>query len=151
EAAAFLLLRNGTKPTPGKTPMAMVLGVATGVEKGHRYSEEVYRGDGLTGTFRQLFGSVPQNQEKVRTVYAGFNGENFWAKEWGVAYLRNGEKFDEKFRMEHPVDCFGDPGAGLGPLMVGLAAIGMQKRHLNGPCLVWCSSDREERGAVVIR
>jgi 3-oxoacyl-[acyl-carrier-protein] synthase-1 len=150
EGAGFLLLSRGTNSIPRKTPLAIVLGVATGVEKGHRYSEEVYRGDGLASTIQRLFGSVPQKKEKVRTIYAGFNGENFWAKEWGVAYIRSQDNFETDFRVEHPADCFGDPGAALGPLAVGLAAIGMQRGYLKGPSLVWCSSDREERAATVV-
>ena len=132
-------------------PMARVVAVATGVEKGHRYSEEVYRGEGLASTVQELFASVPSASEPARTVYAGFNGESFWSKEWGVTYLRSKNKFDEPLRMEHPVDCFGDPGAALGPLMIGLATVGMQKGYLKGPSLIWCSSDREPRGAAVIQ
>jgi|CXWL01.1.fsa_nt_gi 3-oxoacyl-[acyl-carrier-protein] synthase-1 len=131
--------------------MARVVAVATGVEKGHRYSEEVYRGEGLASTVQELFASVPSASEPARTVYAGFNGESFWSKEWGVTYLRSKNKFDEPLRMEHPVDCFGDPGAALGPLMIGLATVGMQKGYLKGPSLIWCSSDREPRGAAVIQ
>lgn len=151
EGAGFLLLRSATKPITGKAPLAMVLGVATGTEKGHRYSEDIYRGDGLAATLQQLFRSVPQNREKVRTVYAGFNGENFWAKEWGVAYMRSQANFETDFRVEHPADCFGDPGAALGPITVGLAAIGMQKGYLKGSSLVWCSSDREPRAATLVQ
>lgn len=151
EGAGFLLLRSGTKSTSDRSSMAIVLGVATGVEKGHRYSEEVYRGDGLAGTLQQLFDSGPPHQEKVRSVYAGFNGENFWAKEWGVAYMRSQEQFETDFRVEHPADCFGDPGAALGPITIGLAAIGMQKGYLKGPSLTWCSSDREPRAAALVQ
>jgi 3-oxoacyl-[acyl-carrier-protein] synthase-1 len=151
EGAGFLLLASDKVLSAEQKPMARVVAVATGVEKGHRYSEEVYRGDGLAGTMQMLFESAPPSSELVRTVYAGFNGENFWAKEWGVAYLRSKDKFDETFRTEHPVDCFGDPGAALGPVTVGLAAIGMQKGYLDGPSLIWCSSDREPRAAALVQ
>ncbi len=149
EGAGFLLLSSGLKNTAGK-PIASIAGVTTGAEKGHRYSEEVYRGNGLADTFQELFASVPLAPKKVKTVFAGFNGESFWAKEWGVAFLRSRDKFDDRFRMEHPADCFGDAGAALAPLMLGLGAIGIQKAYLKEPCLVWCSSDREERGAAVL-
>ena len=151
EGAGFLLLSANANDSSDKEPIAFIAGVTTGVEKGHRYSDEVYRGDGLASTVQELFTTVPTLAEKVRTVFAGFNGENFWAKEWGVTYLRSKDQFDDKFRMEHPVDCFGDPGAALGPLMLGLGVIGAQKGYLNGPCLVWCSSDRQERGAAIIQ
>lgn len=151
EGAGFLLLSSDKAVPSNKKPLARVVAVATGIEKGHRYSEEVYRGEGLANTVQQLFESVPSDSEPVRTVYAGFNGENFWSKEWGVTYLRSKDRFDEPLRMEHPVDCFGDPGAALGSLMIALATVGMQKGHMKGPSLIWCSSDREPRGAAVIQ
>jgi len=52
--------------------------------------------------------------------------------------------------VEHPVENFGDPGAALGAILLGRAAIGLQRGYRQGPCLVWCSSDREERGAAMI-
>ena len=85
------------------------------------------------------------------SVYSSLNGESFWAKEWGVASLRFHSRFEKALRVEHPVECFGDPGAALGPLMVGLAAIGLTRGYRKGPCLVYCSSDREERAAVLVR
>lgn len=151
EGAGFLLLSSEMAVAERQKPMARVMAVASGVEKGHRYSQEVYRGDGLANTVQQVFESVPSTSEAVRAVYAGFNGENFWSKEWGVAYLRSKEKFEEPLRMEHPADCFGDPGAALGPVMIGLATVGMQKGYLKGPSLVWCSSDREQRAATLVQ
>lgn len=151
EGAGFLLLSGDKAKPPELKPMVRVEAIATGVEKGHRYSEEVYRGDGLAETFQSLFKSIPSSSEKVRTAFAGLNGESFWAKEWGVAYLRSKDRFVDDFRLEHPIDCFGDTGAALGPLMIGLAVIGMQKNYIEGLCLIWCSSDREERGAALIK
>lgn len=150
EGAAFLLLTAPYKSTSDQGQISRIAGAATGVEKGHRYSEEPYRGDGLASTIQELFAAIPSVKDNVQTVLAGFNGENFWSKEWGVAYLRSKERFQENVRIEHPADCFGDPGAALGPLMLGLGAVGMQKGYLDGPCLVWCSSDRQERGAALI-
>jgi 3-oxoacyl-[acyl-carrier-protein] synthase-1 len=150
EGAAFLLLSTGKKVVSAKTRSAWIAGTATGVEMGHRYSEESYRGDGLASTVQELFAAIPSVKDNVQTVFVGFNGENFWAKEWGVAYLRSKERFQENVRIEHPADCFGDSGAAMGPLLLGLGAIGMQKGYVEGPCLVWCSSDREERGAALI-
>lgn len=151
EGAGFLLLALDKAVFAEQKPMVRVVAVSTGTEKGHRYSDEIYRGEGLANTVQQLFAAVPSSGEPVRTVFAGFNGESFWAKEWGVTYLRSKEKFEEPLRMEHPVDCFGDPGAALGPLMIGLATVGMQKGYLKGPSLIWCSSDREQRGATLVQ
>ena len=57
------------------------------------------------------------------------NGENYFAKEWGVSYIRNRSRFDADHGMHHPADCFGDTGAACGPLMVGLAALGIARGY----------------------
>lgn len=151
EGAAFLLLSTTRRGWPEERSLcARILGVGTGQEEGHRYSEKPYRGEGLAQAFQHLFEPLTQQVAKVRTVYAGLNGESFWAKEWGVAYLRHAAYFEEQFHTEHPVEFMGDPGAALGPMMVALCVQGLQKGYREGPCLVWCSSDREERGATLL-
>ena len=152
EGAGFMLL--GAPEQMKQTDLkgiARIGAVGNGCEKGHRYSQEVYRGDGLAEAFQALFASAPASCGKIRTVFAGLNGENYGAKEWGVAYMRSKERFEEDFKLQHPVDCFGDTGAALGPLMICLAAIGIHKGYVNAPCLVWCSSDREDRAAAIIQ
>lgn len=148
EGACFLLL--SSPRVRGLTPLARVAGTAMGKELGHRYSDLPYKGDGLAQTFQSVLAAANASPGEVRTVYAGFNGENFWTKEWGVAFLRSKDKFAESFSVEHPVDCFGDTGAALGPLMIGIAADNLSKGHVESGCLVWCSSDREERGAALL-
>jgi 3-oxoacyl-[acyl-carrier-protein] synthase I len=151
EGACFLWLGAAGRGRRSRIqPLATVEGVGAGQEPGHRYSEEPYRGEGLAESFHALFASRPASAPRVRSVYAGLNGESFWAKEWGVAYLRSKARFSEDMSIHHPVENLGDPGAALGPLMVGLAAIGLQRGYRRGPCLVWCSSDREERGAALL-
>jgi 3-oxoacyl-[acyl-carrier-protein] synthase I len=144
EGAAFLLLGKS------KSSLARITGVGLGSEKGHRYSKEPYRGDGLADAFRAAFASRPANAPKVHTVYAGFNGESMPAKEWGVAYLRNKDHFADPFAVEHPADVIGDAGAALGPIMVVLAALGIAGGHRSEACLVWSTSDREPRAAAIV-
>jgi 3-oxoacyl-[acyl-carrier-protein] synthase-1 len=149
EGAAFLLL--GPRGGAGGRAIARVVAAASGVETGHRYSKEPYRGDGLAAAFQSVFATRGAAEEPVTSVLAGLNGEHFGAKEWGTAYLRSKEHFVDDIALAHPVDCFGDAGAALGPLLVGLSAIGIQKGYLREPCLAWCSSDRETRGAALLR
>ena len=152
EGAGFLWLgAEGHGRRSHLEPLASIEGVGTGREPGHRYSQEPYRGEGLAEAFRALWASNRTSASPIRCVYAGLNGESFWAKEWGVAFLRARARFAEDVNLHHPVENFGDPGAALGPLMLGLAAIGLQRGYRRGPCLVWCSSDREERGAALMR
>lgn len=151
EGAAFLLLmRYESAMREGREIIARIEEAAIADEPGHRYSDEPYRGAGLDSAFRQVFG-MSGASNPVRTVYAGLNGENFSSKEWGIAHLRHRARFVENVRIEHPADTFGDTGAALGPMMLGLAALGMQKKYRVSPCLVWCSSDKAERAAALLQ
>jgi 3-oxoacyl-[acyl-carrier-protein] synthase-1 len=150
EGAGFLLLTQAsTAKKYGLAALASVSRVAVGFEPGHLHSSEPYRGDGLADVFRQLsaLGAV---QAPIGEVYSSMNGENHWAKEWGVAYLRNKQIFHEQHGMHHPADCFGDTGAACGPLMVGLAALGIRQGYRKAPALVYGSSDVGPRCAVVV-
>jgi 3-oxoacyl-[acyl-carrier-protein] synthase I len=152
EGAAFLALAPvNARRSSGPRAVARVAGVGLGTERGHRYSSEPYRGDGLAEAFRNLLEPLGSDEDPVRCVCAGFNGESLPAKEWGVAYLRNAERFAEGFAVEHPADCIGDAGAALGPILLGLAALALEDGHREGPCLVWSTSDREVRGAALLR
>jgi 3-oxoacyl-[acyl-carrier-protein] synthase-1 len=147
EGACFMLLGSASA---GGQPVAHVVGAAMGMEAGHRYSEETYRGDGLAQAFQALFAIDAAADEPVRTVFAGLNGENFGAKEWGAAYLRSKEQFADDMELHHPVDCFGDAGAALSVLLVALGAIGIRGQYVRTPCLAWASSDHAERGAALL-
>jgi 3-oxoacyl-[acyl-carrier-protein] synthase-1 len=86
----------------------------------------------------------------IGEVYSSMTGESHWAKEWGVAFLRTKAAFHEGHGMHHPADSFGDTGAASGPLMIGLAALGIRDRYRRSPALAYCSSDRGARAAVVV-
>jgi 3-oxoacyl-[acyl-carrier-protein] synthase I len=148
EGAAFLLLTlRGTARQAGLRPLAGVTPTAVGVEEGHLYSKASYRGDGLARAVEDLVasGALPL---PVLEVYSSMNGEQHWAKEWGVSFLRNRAAFDPDHGMHHPADCMGDTGAASGPLMVGLAALGLAAGYRRSPCLVYGSSDDGPRAAV---
>jgi 3-oxoacyl-[acyl-carrier-protein] synthase-1 len=150
EAAAFLLLTSArVAGARGLTSLGRVSQVGTGFEAGHMYSTEPYRGDGLAAALAQLVaaGGAPA---PIGEVYSSMNGENHWAKEWGVCYLRNRDAFLPVHRIHHPADSFGDTGAACGPLMVGLAALGIARRYRRSPALVYGSSDRGPRAALVV-
>ncbi|NLD94305.1 MAG: hypothetical protein GX639_16735 [Fibrobacter sp.] len=150
EGAAFLLLTSEKALQKHKlTSLTQLYQPSCTDEPGHRYGDEPYKGDGLAEAVSGALAVL--EQEKVQTVFASFNGENFFAKEWGVAFMRNHDSFEEKLRMEHPADCYGDPGAAAGPLLMGLAAIGIQKQYVKGPCMIFCSSEKAKRGAVCIK
>jgi 3-oxoacyl-[acyl-carrier-protein] synthase-1 len=149
EGAAFLLLASQQAVEKhALKPLAQVCQPALADEPGHRYSQATYKGDGLAQAMTAALSAL--NGQKANTVFSGMTGENLHAKEWGVANLRNQASLAEKLQFEHPADCYGDPGAAAGPLMIGLAALGMNEGLLPGPCLVYCSSEHEKRGALCL-
>ena len=83
-------------------------------------------------------------------MLASLNGENFGAKELGVASLRNSDKLDPDYVIEHPADCFGDTGAACFPISIGLSAMGFVKDYMKGPVLSYASSEAQYRGAACI-
>ncbi len=150
EGAAFLLLASGVAArAAGLKPLARVTRVALDEEPGHMYSDKPYKGDGLAKTLAQLFSSGDVGAP-IAEVFSSMNGESHWAKEWGVGFLRNKGSFVEGHGMHHPADCFGDTGSASGPLMIGLAALGVRDGYRKSPCLVYCSSDRGARAALAV-
>ena len=130
--------------------MAHLQGVGLGEEEGHRRSDKPYLGEGLSQAFEELFEKAPRNLGLIQTVFAGFNGEQFGAKEWGVAYARNQERFDETFQVEHPAEYIGDAGAALAPVMMAIGAFGLSQDMWGSPLILWASSDEADRGAALI-
>lgn len=150
EGAAFLLLTlASTAAKQGLPPLATILGSAIGQEAGHIYAQEPYLGDGLAATFSTLFTKAPP-PSPIACVYASFNGERYWGKEFGVARLRNSAAFVPDHQMEHPAECFGDMGAAHGAMLAVLAVHGIMKNYRPAPCLVYASSDYGGRAAVLL-
>jgi 3-oxoacyl-[acyl-carrier-protein] synthase-1 len=149
EGAGFVLL--ATAPSArahGLAPLGRVVACAAGKEPGHLGAEEPYKGEGLAETFAALFAAA--KAPPAGCVYASFNGERYWAKEFGVALLRNKERFAPDYQMEHPAECFGDLGAAHGAVLLGLACLGVRGGYRRAPALVYSSSDYGDRAATLI-
>ncbi len=150
EGAAFLLLaREATARSRGLTPLARLLGSAQGREPGHVYADEPYLGEGLAATFEALLGEAPPPRP-IGSVYGSFNGERYWAREFGVARLRQAKAFAPEHAMEHPAECFGDMGSAQGPALAALAAHAVRHGYRGQPCLVYASSDYGDRAATLL-
>lgn len=149
EGAAFLLLCSdqARESLPVK-PRVKIHIPGLAAEDGHRGSEATYTGDGLAQAVTSALEEL--NNEPVASILSSMNGENFGAKEWGVAYMRNSSAFEPASRMEHPAECFGDTGAAAMPILAGLVAAGLEQGYRRGPALLCCSSEGPYRGAVCI-
>lgn len=151
EGAAFaLLMRAESALRDGREILALVDEAACADEPGHRYSDVPYHAEALDLAIGQVFAAGSSSLIPVQTIYSGFNGEHFSSKEWAVASLRHRSRVAEHARIEHPADCLGDTGAALGPMMMVLATLGIARKVRRAPCLLWCSSDKAERGAALL-
>jgi len=122
-------------------------------ELGHLHSKETYRGDGLDQAFKKALKKIPGNpaHSNIHSIYSSMNGENHWAKEYGVAYLRNKVAFLDEVKIEHPADAYGDLGAATSTVLIALAAQHLHNNAHANSHLVYSSSDHAKRGAIVIQ
>lgn len=152
EAAGAMLL--GTVDAArqcGAEPLGELVSVGIGMEHRLIKTDDVCVGEGLTQAFRAaLQGLAPG--EQVHDVYCDLNGERYRTEEYGFAVLRTAERFRAPSEFVCPADCWGDVGAAGGPLHAALALIAARKRYGKGPLsMVWGSSERGERGAMLLR
>jgi 3-oxoacyl-[acyl-carrier-protein] synthase-1 len=149
EGAAFLLLcSESAKQRRSVQAPVRIFEPGVSDEAGHRNSDEIYTGDGLTEAVNSALEAL--DGKHVSTILSSMNGENLNAKELGVAFSRNSSAFEPTCLIEHPADCFGDVGAAAMPVLTGLATEMMKNRKLTGPALICCSSEGSRRGAVCI-
>jgi 3-oxoacyl-[acyl-carrier-protein] synthase-1 len=151
EGAAFILLRRPLRDARGEgAPRVALLGVGTERDPGHLYGNEPARGEGLSAAMTKAFDSLRSPPRPVLSIFAGFNGESFQAKEWGVARLRHSDRFGPAERIDHPADSFGDAGAAMGALLLALGYAALIRGNRKGSSLVFASSDREQRGCALL-
>ncbi len=149
EAAGFLLLTRHPELAHVRNGHIIALnrpGIAD--EPGHLHSEEPYRGDGLDQAFKKALANQPE--KSIHSIYSSMNGENHWAKEYGVAFLRNRKVFQDPVRFEHPADCYGDLGSATATTLIALATEHLFKSTKAQAHLVYSSSDTAKRGAIVV-
>lgn len=150
EGAAFLLLCTARAASQQGLPvLAELQGASLGQESGHLYADEPYLGEGLAAAFANLLAEAPA-PAPIGCVYSSFNGERYWAREYGVARLRSAQAFAEDHQMEHPAEVFGDLGAAHGAALLALAAHGLRHGYRRTPCLVYASSDHADRAASLL-
>ena len=151
EGAAFYLVSGpdaaATRPAGASV---VVNGAASAMDPGHRYGDAPAKGEGLSSALEQARQLLQPAVARIETTFAGFNGENFDAKQWGVARLRHNDFFSPQMLIEHPADKYGDAGAATGAILVSLAAQSLTSGTRSGPALVWAASDREPRACAVV-
>ena len=147
EGAGFLLLtRHPEKALVVDDHIIALCPAGVAQESGHIYSDQPYRGDGLSQAVQQALKNY--QGEGIHSVYSSMNGEHYWSKEYGVAMTRNHSQFIEDVIHQHHADCYGDLGAATGPVLIGLAAENLRKIKGSATHLVYSSSDSAWRAAL---
>jgi 3-oxoacyl-[acyl-carrier-protein] synthase-1 len=146
EGAAFLVLQSASASTAG----AIVHGAAGVADPGHRYGTAPALGEGLAHALDKLRATATSEIATVGTTFAGFNGESFESKLWGVARLRHTDLFAPDMVMQHPVDVIGDTGAAAGAILTALAAHAVSNNQRRSSALIWAASDHESRGCALV-
>lgn len=149
EAASFLLLTNRPELAMEDNGNMIVLnppGIAS--EKGHLGSAEPYRGEGLDQAFKNAFSQ--DRREKISHIFSSMNGEHHWAKELGIATVRNKSALYHDVQIQHPADIFGDTGAATSTMLICLAAKSLLSDKNAKSNLVYSSSDHEKRAALIL-
>lgn len=149
EAAGYLVLTSNPELALVKNGYMIALnppGIAD--EVGHLNSDSPYKGEGLDDAFKKAL--ITHQQKNISTIYSSMNGEHFWAKELGVAQLRNKPAFSEQVEIIHPAENFGDIGAATAPVLLALAADNLWQDKQAISSLVYGSADNAKRGAIVI-
>lgn len=149
EAAGYLVLTRNPELAQVMNGQMIALnppGVAD--EVGYLNSDLPYKGEGLDEAFKKAL--INYQNKNVSTIYSSMNGEHFWAKELGVAQLRNKAAFMENVEVIHPAENFGDIGAATGPVLLALAADNLWQDEQANSSLIYASADNAKRGAIVI-
>ncbi len=149
EAACFILLTQKPELAMVQNDYIIALnppGLAK--EPGHLNCDAPYLGEGLDQAFKNAL-TGPQDS-RIDCIYSSMNGEHYWAKEYGVAYIRNSKAFTDPVEIEHPADLLGDTGSAAGLMLVALAAENLYKQTRAKAHLVYSSSDSAPGGAIVL-
>lgn len=149
EGAAFVVLTadpSKAMEEDGKVLVVHPPGLAQ--EPGHWFVDEPYLGEGLDAAFKAAL--EPYTGPAIHSVYSSMNGERYWAKEYGVAMMRNREKLGDNTRLIHPAEHYGDLGSATAPSLLAMAAADLFNNPKAEAHLVYSSSDTGLRGALIL-
>ena len=108
------------------------------------------KGEGLADALAQLRQRAGQLPGPIGTTFAGFNGESFDAKLWGVARLRHNDFFSPTMTDRASGGQVRRCGRRHGRNSAGAGCEIAVDPNPPGPALVWAASDREPRACAVM-
>ena len=150
EAVAFTIIETerGAK-LRNKKPIAEIIGLGLADEPAPLLSEEPSIGEGLTHACQNALSDSAVLPEEINTVIGDLSGEYFSAKEWSFAEIRCFN--NNEITLWHPADCLGSIGAASGTVLINIGVIGLRHGWLKNDCLVFCSDDGPQCGAIILK
>jgi 3-oxoacyl-[acyl-carrier-protein] synthase-1 len=128
-----------------------VISTGLALEKAIIESETPLRAEGLVEAIHEALRQGGLTFQDLHFRITDANGEHYKFKEIALARMRFRKAPNPKlFDLWHPIECVGDVGAAIGPLVLGLALHASQKDYGIGPnVLCTFGNDNGERGALI--
>ncbi|MDC8450184.1 MAG: hypothetical protein LV473_17760 [Nitrospira sp.] len=128
------------------------LGIGQGREQATVLSEEPLRGDGLVSAIKAALADASCGMGDLDFRITDLSGEQYGFKEATLALTRILRVRKERFDIWHPVDCVGEIGAAIMPVMLGVLLASTRKHSTLGS-MVLCHAAKEsgERVAVIVK
>jgi 3-oxoacyl-[acyl-carrier-protein] synthase I len=146
EAVASVLFQSVEAPS-NLPAYCTIEGVGCAIEQVPVGSEYPCLGEGLTTAISAALELAGWASGDVGKVYCDLNGEVYRAHEWMLALCRT----LTNPKIVHPADCIGDIGAAFAPLLIGMAAVALDRGYARTDrALVFCSSECGNRGSVCL-
>jgi 3-oxoacyl-[acyl-carrier-protein] synthase-1 len=135
----------------GRSEELRILGTGLAREEATIESEEPLKAMGLTQALRDALQESGLSIHDVQYRVTDINGEHYKFKEMALAMMRFERKPKPKlFELWHPIEFIGDPGAAIGPIVLGIALHAGRNNYGVGPTVL-CTfgNDDGERAALV--
>lgn len=157
EGSCFMLLTNNIAQALTQHQRVIRLhapGFASETVDWYDHHQQPSRYEALDQAFKQALSTL-EPEQRISRIYSTMNGESFWAKEFGVATIRNQSAFAEQWQHEHTADSLGDTGAASAATQAALAAFDLlngvpDQANQTAHHLVYASADTQDRAAVVL-
>ena len=149
EGAAMLLLETKANANKRKIkPLAQLSGLGEGSEEKHFNSQLSSTGQGLANAIRSAVNQQDVSQP-ISNIYCDFNGESYYAQEWGLMQVRLSAMFKGVKAFKHPADSYGHVGAVSGALLLANAVDDIEKnKAINQHALVSTANDNGQRHTI---
>jgi 3-oxoacyl-[acyl-carrier-protein] synthase-1 len=133
-------------------PQTLCLGLGFGVEPAPLGSGQPLRADGLVAAIRAALDDSRSSYGELDFRLTDNNGESYGFKDAALALNRTLREHKEAFDVWHPIDCIGEVGAAIVPVLLGVMRSAALKGYAPGAgALCHVSGEGESRAAMILQ